>query len=135
MRNIFSDSQINTLAYGMDTLSVKNGVIAENIANVDTPGYKAHKLVFDEVMSEYTGQGKKLPLYITNEKHLTPKGFNAMPEDFVRRQNNPSLRNDGNDVNLDYEMSEMGESSVLYQELSQITAGKFTKLKLAIQGR
>ncbi len=135
MRNIFSMSNVDKLSYGMDTTSVKNNVIAENIANVDTPTYKASKLEFDEVMQDFLGTGKKLPLVQTNEKHFATGGFKGIPADYVRFQNNPSLRNDGNDVNLDYEMSEMASNSVLYQELTQITAGTFTKLKTAIQGR
>ncbi|MCD8568298.1 MAG: flagellar basal body protein, partial [Geovibrio sp.] len=62
MRNIFSMSNVDKLSYGMDTASVKNNVIAENIANVDTPTYKASKLEFDEVMQDFLGTGKKLPL-------------------------------------------------------------------------
>lgn len=135
MRNIFSMSNIDKLSYGMDTASVKNNVIAENIANVDTPTYKASKLEFNEVMGDFLGTGKKLPLAQTHAKHFSTGGFSGVPADYVRFQNNPSLRNDGNDVNLDYEMSEMAANSVLFQELSQLTAGAFTKLKTAIQGR
>lgn len=135
MRNIFSMSNIDKLSYGLDTSSIKNNVIAENIANHDTPYYKSSKLNFDEVMKDYLGSGKKLPLKTTNDKHLDRIGFSGNPADFIRYQNNPSLRNDGNDVNLDYEMSESAANSVLFQELSQITAGTFTKLKTAIQGR
>lgn len=135
MRNIFSMSNLDKLSYALDVSSVKSGVIAENIANVDTPGYKSSKLVFDEAMTEFLGLGKKLPLAQTNERHFSTGGGSLLPSDHVRFQNNPSLRNDGNDVNMDYEMSQMSANSVLYQELTQLTAGAFTKLKTVIQGR
>ena len=44
MQGIFERMKIDTLATGLRTASVKNGVIAENIANKDTPGYKAQDL-------------------------------------------------------------------------------------------
>jgi len=135
MKGIFSQSGIEKLSLGMDTASMKNRVVAENIANIDTPGFKSKDIKFHNVMKEYLGEGKKLPLSRTNEKHLPPSGAMISPATFVYQQNNPSVRNDGNDVNVDYEMSQLAENNVRYQMLSQITAGKFTKLKSAIQGR
>jgi len=86
-------------------------------------------------MSEFYGEGKKLPLTVTNPMHFTGKPNILEIESFAREQNNPSLRNDGNDVNLDYEMSEMAKNSIQYSMFSQIIAGKFTGLKSAITGR
>jgi len=135
MTGIFERMSVDKLAAGLDTASVKNNVIAENIANIDTPGYKAKDLKFFEVMGEVMGTGKKLPLARTDEKHLPPADRVADPSAFIYQQNNPSVRNDGNDVNIDYEMSQMAENSIRYNMLADMTAGKFTKLKSIIQGR
>ncbi|WP_022851951.1 flagellar basal body rod protein FlgB [Limisalsivibrio acetivorans] len=135
MQGIFNAIHTDSIGYAMDTASAKNGVIAENIANVDTPGYKAGKLEFGEAMAEYMGEGKKLPLSRTDDMHLPPKDEIMDPSSFIRKQNNPSLRNDGNDVNLDYEMSELAQNTVRYQELSLLSSHGFTKMKSAIQGR
>ncbi|ADD69079.1 flagellar basal-body rod protein FlgB [Denitrovibrio acetiphilus DSM 12809] len=135
MQGIFERMKIDTLATGLRTASVKNGVIAENIANKDTPGYKAQDLEFYDVMDEVLGTGKKLPLTRTNEKHLPPAGRGVDPSSFVYQQNNPSVRNDGNDVNVDYEMTQMAENTIRYNMMADMTAGKFTKLKNIIAGR
>ncbi|MGE4267382.1 MAG: flagellar basal body rod protein FlgB [Deferribacterales bacterium] len=135
MDGLFSKMGVDKLGYALTTSSVRNDVISQNIANVDTPGYKAKDLKFFDVMNEYLGDGKKLPLTRTNEKHLPPADMVMDPSSFVYDQNNPSVRNDGNDVNEDYEMSQLAENSVRYQMLSQMTAGKFTKLKEIIQSR
>ncbi|MCX8084751.1 MAG: flagellar basal body rod protein FlgB [Calditerrivibrio sp.] len=133
--DIFNKSLVNDLSYALRVNSVKNSILANNIANVDTPKYKAKKLEFTEVMQEYFSGGSRLPLKTTNHKHIKG-GINIDdPSSFVRLQNNPSLRNDGNDVNLDYEMSEMAKNSIQYSMFSQIISGKFTGLKSAIQGR
>lgn len=135
MDGLFSRMGVDKLDYALTTASVKQNVISENIANVDTPGYKAKDIKFYDVMSEYLGSGKKLPLMRTDEKHLPPSGKLTDPSAYVYDQNNPSVRNDGNDVNEDYEMSQMAENTVRYQMLSQMTAGKFTKLKEILQSK
>lgn len=135
MQGIYDRMGINNLGMALETASVKNTVIADNIANMDTPGYKAQDLKFFDVMNEALGNGKKLPLARTNEKHLPPAEMNIDPSSFVYQQNNPSVRNDGNDVNVDYEMSQMAENTIRYNMISDITAGKFTKLKNVIAGR
>ena len=133
--NLFKTIGIEKLSYAMDVSSMKNKIIAENIANVDTPFYKAKKLDFFEAMKSYLETGKKLPLYTTNEKHLQGKYDSPHPENFVKFQNNMSVRNDGNDVNLDYEMSELASNGIMFNMLSQITGFEFSKLKSSIQGR
>lgn len=133
--NIFQQTNIDLLSQGMSISSVKNNVIAENIANVDTPGFRAKKLVFDEAMSGYLSGGKNMPLKVTDGKHIQAEDSSHNISSFARLQNNPSLRNDGNDVNLDFEMSEMSSNSIMYSMYSQITSMEFMKLKSAIAGR
>jgi len=125
---------INDLNAALNVSALKNKVIAENIANIDTPGYKAKNIDFKKVMEEYFSGGQKVSLKTTHEKHI--KGANSS-EGFISTEfrNSPSLRNDGNDVNIDLEMYELSANGVLYSELSQLTGYQFTKLKTAITGR
>ena len=133
--NIFSQTHIDDLNFAMKVASYKNDVIAANIANVDTPGYKAKKIEFNEVMKTYMGQGKKLPLMTTDGKHFPSSDSMIDIKDFARYQNNPSLRNDGNDVNPDYEMTELAANSIDYTLFTQITTMEILRLKSAIAGR
>lgn len=133
MQGIFERSKINALSAAVHTTSVKNTVIAENIVNMDTPGYKSRDLKFADVMGEVMGTGKKLPLARTNEKHIPPAQRDIDPSELVYQQNNPSVRNDGNDVNIDYEMSQMAENTIRYNMFTDMLAGKFSKLKSVIK--
>jgi flagellar basal-body rod protein FlgB len=126
---------INDLNYGLNTSSKQSDVISHNIANADTPYYKSEKLVFKEVMEEYFSSGKKMPLIVTNKNHIQPRGTILDPSSFVRYQNNMSPRNDFNDVNLDFEMSELAKNGINYSMMTQITGSNFTKLKEAIRSR
>lgn len=129
MIGIFDKTKVTDLNFALDTLSVKNNGISRNIANQDTPKYKAVKLVFSEVMEEYYDNTRKpFVLTRTNPKHLSIGGEELDPRTLVRFQNNPSLRNDGNDVNLDYEMSQQADAELRYKMLSQIAGKKVTGL-------
>ena len=135
MNGIFTKSRTNALGFALDTLSEKNTQVTRNVAHADTPFYRAKKLEFSEVMAEYLSDGGLKKLYTTHEKHLQPISLPINPKDFVRRQNNPSLRTDGNDVNLDYEMSEQAKTSIQYSMMTDMVGGKFATLKEIIRTR
>ena len=129
MIGIFDKTKVNDLNFALDTLSVKNNGISRNIANQDTPKYKAVKLVFSEVMEEYySNSNNPVSLKRTNPMHMPIGDEELDPRTLVRFQNNPSIRNDGNDVNLDYEMSQQAEAELRYKLLSQIAGKKVTGL-------
>ncbi len=129
MIGIYDKTKVTDLNFALDTLSVKNNGISRNIANQDTPKYKAVKLVFSEVMDEYySNERNPMPLTRTNAMHM-PTGIEELdPRTLVRFQNNPSIRNDGNDVNMDYEMSQQADAELRYKMLSQIAGKKVTGL-------
>lgn len=129
MIGIFDKTKVNDMNFALDTLSVKNNGISRNIANQDTPKYKAVKLVFSEVMEEYYSNDKNpISLKRTNSMHMSTGGEELDPRTLVRFQNNPSVRNDGNDVNMDYEMSQQADAELRYKLLSQIVGKKVTGL-------
>ncbi|MBQ3034027.1 MAG: flagellar basal body rod protein FlgB, partial [Deferribacterales bacterium] len=82
-----------------------------------------------------SGPDKTLPLKRTHARHLPIVGDTLDPRTMVRFQNNPSLRNDGNDVNVDYEMSQQADTSIRYQLFSDLIGRKFSGLKEIIKTR
>jgi flagellar basal-body rod protein FlgB len=150
MNGIFKQMKVDDMAYALRTLSEKNRQITRNIANQDTPFYKAKKLEFDEVMAAYFRDNNGTsPLYTptdgqirlngesllmnTQEKHIPMAPAPQGPAAHVRHQNNLSVRDDGNDVDLDYEMTELAGSSILYSAFSQMVGSKFSSLKEIIR--
>lgn len=133
MIGYFDRLRVNDLNYALNTLSEKTNQIARNIANADTPKYRSKKLEFDTVMRKYFSSANPVKLYTTDEKHLQPYSAPLNPIDFLKLQNNPSTRTDGNDVNIEYETSELAASSVMYDMLTTITGNKFAALKEIIQ--
>jgi len=130
---LFNDPAFKAISYALDGLSLRQKVTANNIANVDTPGYKAQQVKFEDqlqqAMRDNTEPG--LPLQATNAAHLGGDSSKTTLT-AVEHQNN-TLRNDGNNVDVDVEMTTLAETTIRFQALSQMARMKFTLLKSIIK--
>ena len=76
----------------------------------------------------YSNANNPVSLKRTNSMHMPLGDEELDPRTLVRFRNNPSIKNDGNDVNMDYEMSQQAEAELRYKLLSQIAGKKVTGL-------
>lgn len=94
----------------MDLLSTRQKLVASNLANLDTPGYKTKDLDFHfEFMSQVEGAAP-----------------NVVEPDL------PS-KNDGNNVSLDRETRLLAENAIRFQAASLLARGQFRMMRSAIQ--
>ncbi|QDF29862.1 flagellar basal body rod protein FlgB [Halarcobacter anaerophilus] len=93
-------------------------VISSNIANINTPNYKTKDLVFDEELKK-VDESKNLALKTTNPMHIKTAPINSENMDNARVVKLKGLeeQNDGNNVNIDREMSEMSKNKVIFDAL------------------
>lgn len=127
-------SSVNMLQKGLGASWLRNEVINNNIANVDTPGFKASHVRFEDLMAEAAGSGSGLPLAVTNEKHIPVSSSDAIRnvEPEIITDESTSTRLDGNNVNVENEMVELAKNSIdYYATVSKINA-EFRKLDTAI---
>lgn len=125
-----------TLHGALDGLSARQRVISNNLANADTPGFKASEVEFEAQLQKGLAQvrtqgGASLAGYLTHEKHLPLDGLPADPPISIL-QPPSSMRNDGNSVDLELEMTRMAQASVSYSAVSQMLAGRFSGIKYVI---
>ena len=108
-------------------------VLASNLANVDTPNYKARDIDFKAVLqNQLTAKSSANQMKATNQKHF---GFNqsaAAADLLYRVPMQPSL--DGNTVDEQGEMSRFAKNTMDFQASFQFLNGKFKGLKKAIKG-
>jgi len=133
-QNIFSET-ISMLSKALDLRSRKHSVIVSNIANQDTPNYKAFDLMIEAEMNKAQGARRKLSVDKTRNGHLSPKDSGSN-EVTLKLAEPPrfSLRGDGNTVDLDRSMANLAENSLMYNAAARIIYKKFQGLKAAIQG-
>ncbi|ADU66924.1 flagellar basal-body rod protein FlgB [Desulfurispirillum indicum S5] len=136
---LFNRTPINLLATSMTVRSKNQDVIATNVANAETPNYKAKELVFEDQLREAVLGRKEdkemIPMARTHESHL-PTGAKPAFMPYMQLQHNQTVRNDGNDVELEKEIGRMMENATMYQASTTIAAKKIEGLKSAImEGR
>ena len=133
-KRIFGGS-IPMLSKALDLRSKKHNVIVSNIANVDTPDYKAFDLHVDEEMQKISDRSKKVALQNTHPGHILPRhNVHDTPSLRNKESDTVSLRGDGNTVDIDQSMADLAENSIMYNAATQIIKKKFEGLKLAIKG-
>ena len=110
----------------------RNQVLAANIANTDTPNYKARDLDFNAALQQ--AQGGRLRLSGTHELHLgTARTVNNDSANVKYRiPVQPSL--DGNTVETDVEQAAFAENALLYRVSLAFLDGQIRTLKFAIRG-
>ncbi len=120
---------VEQLSRGLSLASMRHGVLAQNIANVDTPGYRARDLVFDDTLKA---------LAAPSGGQLSPQGPGAVVAGRTARvvaTTDATARPDGNTVHLDHQMARIAENTLYQHTLVQLLAGQFNALKQAISGR
>jgi flagellar basal-body rod protein FlgB len=115
------DQTLQLLDKLMDVSALRQRVLANNLANINTPGYKRQDVQFREALAEAIESGSK-----QNIEAVDP---------VVEADTASPSRPDGNTVSLQDEMALMAENNILYSLATQIAAGKYARLKSAIKGR
>lgn len=126
------DKTTNALAASANLRLLRNNVTAANIANAETPGYKAKKVDFEEALNraiDHEGLGKA---------HSTSKDHFLMGQGAVSRvradiYDNPEINmtNDGNTVDLEKEMANLSENTILYRAALQLINKKLGAIRYA----
>ncbi|QGP92834.1 Flagellar basal body rod protein FlgB [Neomoorella glycerini] len=131
---MFMTPAIYVLEKALDTATLRQRVIAHNIANVNTPGFKRYEVSFEEKLSQALGLEPGLPLYRTNPYHLPAAGSDLTPE--VNQDNSTSMRQDGNNVDIDREMVDLAQNSLNFNFATQQLNGRLAMLRYVInEGR
>ncbi|BBB93192.1 flagellar basal body rod protein FlgB [Methylomusa anaerophila] len=138
LNSLVGSTQVKVLEQALNASSFRQRVISNNIANVDTPGFKKSEVSFEDQLNKAIGVNneKKLPLVRTNGRHLPLplQGTDIAPE--IQTITNTSLRNDGNNVDIDIEMASLAKNSIYYDALAQQMNRYFSGIKSAInEGR
>lgn len=126
------EGTINTLGKSLDYATAKNRAISSNIANVDTPNYKAKEVVFKNVLND--AMSSSIDAKRTNPRHL-PFSEDTSNHSFrTISSTNTMYNHNGNNVDIDKEMSELAKNQIYYQGLVDRMAGKFSSLQTVIRG-
>lgn len=111
-RDIMLDPIASQLERYMTLLSTRQTLVASNIANADTPGYKTRDIDFQSELQNAMGQTAPIPQEVPG---LT-------------------LKNDGNNVDLDREARLLSENALRFSVASNLLHSEIKRVRMAIEG-
>jgi flagellar basal-body rod protein FlgB len=116
------------LEKGLDAVWLRQQVIANNIANAATPGYKSQRLEFESLLEE------KLEQAGTDDAARRDAIDETQPQ--IVRNENTITQEDGNNVDLDFENVEMARAQMQYAYMTSSISSQINRLKYVItEGR
>ncbi|MBF0362652.1 MAG: flagellar basal body rod protein FlgB [Oligoflexia bacterium] len=128
-----SDRTIKAIAASMNFRLMRQNIISSNIANSETPGYKAKKIDFEEALQRALDVDGAEELQVNNQRHYNvgSGGFNNLQPE-IYDDPNGVVSEDGNTVDRDAEMSAMAENKIMYDASVQLLSKKLGVLKYAL---
>jgi flagellar basal-body rod protein FlgB len=126
--NLLSDVNSQALAAALSGAAARHAAIADNIANVDTPGFVRSDVDFEEALALALQEARRAPRRAADliaALSLRPRRDLASP-----------ARADGNNVNIDREMAALARNVLRYNAAGEVLAARIRMLRTAIhEGR
>ncbi len=111
---MFDDLTTTALEVAVRGLSARQRAIADNISNINTPGYHAKRVSFEQSLQSAIASGDAATAVVTTQTSLEPTQVN------------------GNNVNLDEETVSITDTGLKYQTSVEALTAKYQLLKTAI---
>lgn len=132
---VFSKAD-SVLEEGLNQRLAKQNIIASNITNANTPGYRALGYDFETQLQAAVGTDGQLRMKTTDGRHIKNPGMNAggelKPDLFTKPTE--SIGNDGNSVDIDQEMGDLAENQVIYRATVEILNRRLGMMRYGING-
>lgn len=127
INNLSEDKKVyNLLKKSLDVSSTRAEVIRNNISNFNTKGYKRYFVSFEDSLNNNINE---LDLKTTEKKHISLDN----KEDFkIQKDTNSTIREDGNNVDVDQEMIGEAENTLMYNALITQLNNRLSLRKIVI---
>jgi len=124
---------LNVLQKGLEASDMRQQVLSNNVANIDTPNFKRSDVDFQAVLGVALGdKSGALSMKQTSLKHLAGLA-NGNGSGIIVTDQSTSLRNDGNNVDVDREMTNVAENGLYYSSLTRAISAQLSLLRMVIK--
>jgi flagellar basal-body rod protein FlgB len=112
---------------------MRQELISSNVANANTPGFKAKKMDFEEALARALDVDGQMQMNVSDGRHhnVGNGGFNNLEPEIYDDPNGVVSEN-GNTVDVEAEMARMAENKLMYDALVQLVNKKMGMMKYAI---
>jgi flagellar basal-body rod protein FlgB len=131
-RTIFQHAHLDGLKQALAVYAQRHRVTADNVANVETPGYRAQEYRFEDLLR---GAQHRLAGARTHAEHLPVGSRRADEVEGVVARQDTGYDNGINDVDIDREMTELATNDLSYRLATRLLSMKYRLLRESISGR
>lgn len=117
------------LKQGLNASSLRSKISANNIANINTKGYKRSYVTFEDSLKTSMESGN---LITTDERHIDEGSSGSIK---VLKDTETSMREDGNNVDIDNEMVNQAANNLMYNALITQVNNRLSITKYVIEGK
>jgi len=128
MSGVLFDQLTSGLRNVLDLRSQQHALTASNLANAETPGYRAKQIDFDRVLGDALGASNGLPLKRTDARHLS--AYSTLDPQIEHLEATP-WSVDGNSVLPEREQARLQENSLMYRAVARGLSRRLAMLKYA----
>lgn len=128
LKNSFKN--IDLMGKALSGSWMKNSAIANNIANVNTPGYKRQTVNFQDVLQNEMNLRQSVKMKKTNPKHMDSMNQSSINVETI---NDTSYRVDDNNVDIDVENAEMAKNTIYYNTVVNQVNQQYRRIQAALR--
>ncbi|AIQ53337.1 flagellar basal body rod protein FlgB [Paenibacillus sp. FSL R7-0331] len=120
---------------GLEAATKRQSVLANNIANADTPGFKRSDVSFESILAgQDSGLKPTLGAKVTDSRHFQFGYVSAAPAAVVSTEASTSMNNNDNNVDMDREMALSAENQLRYNSYVEQLNSQITMMRTVVQG-
>ncbi|AHV97875.1 flagellar basal-body rod protein FlgB [Paenibacillus sabinae T27] len=124
------------LQRGIDAATMRQNALANNVANVDTPGFKRSDVSFESFLREQeSGLQPSLGAKVTDLRHIRFGTTGPIPSPVIRTDETTTMNNNDNNVDIDREMALSAENQLRYSSYVQLLSSQISMMRTATEGR
>ncbi|WP_040211215.1 flagellar basal body rod protein FlgB [Clostridium polynesiense] len=129
VNNIQKSNDYDLIKRGLDASELRGRITSQNMSNINTKDYKRYSVSFEETLKSKSD----LDLKLTNEKHMNENG-QAYGEIKIEKDTSSSMREDGNNVDLDLEKANQAANTLMYNALITQANSRLSNTRYVITG-
>ena len=138
LQQIMNSPTMDYMQRGLAAANLRQEVISDNIANVNTPKFKRSDVVFESLLAKELGlddDKKKLKMVRTRDRHLPRAPLDSRAVARIQLDDSTTMRVDDNNVDIDAEMASLAKNQIYYNAMAKKIGGYIQSVKTVITSK
>ncbi|WP_410515005.1 flagellar basal body rod protein FlgB [Paenibacillus sp. BR2-3] len=121
---------------GIEAANIRQSVLSNNVANIDTPNFKRSDVSFESFLRQQeSGLKSQLSAKVTHSRHFQFGNHSVVPAAVTNKDETSSMNNNNNNVDIDREMALSAENQLRYNSYIQQINSQITMMRTVAEGR